>query len=774
MFSLAFSMLICLMPVAEDPRPFLGIATALTPGPLTADGETYSCGLRVETVQAGSGAEAAGLRPGDVIVAMDGLDPDGPAEDLPQRFTAAVAARKVGDTVSLTVLRTTIEASARADDEPLQDTAAIADPAAFLTTRPAGARLQLTLEKVVRRLTVSARLGQRPEARNLRPLPPNEEIFPAGVPRLDEERLAEALVQRFNIEADYRALRRRLAGLVEQGDAYRLHRVAYALREPFAMPTIAREIAAAPADLPGLLAHAASGLDHPLPKADLPTLRTGLSPEEHARQMETLLAEVGRMVEEALAALAPEERALLEETVGDLSDAFREVVMVLADPDPKRLARVLAFVEAATKVDTARLAAAAIRWSALLDADYLAGLRRDLADHGEGIFLQHQTPWGPIVFAGEGETWFDSPAAVIVDLGGDDFYTPRTQRPLSVMIDFGGDDTHQATFDFAQGGALLGVALLYDAAGDDLYIARRWAQGAAVLGVGLLWDRAGHDTYRGQDYTQSAALGGIGLLIDDAGRDRYEAPRYAQALAMPGGFAALIERGGDDRYFCGGRDLTNYQTPGVYEGMGQGFGIGFRGLASGGIALLLDEAGDDVYFGGNFAQGGGYYFGLGGLVDLAGNDRYLGTRYAQAFAAHQAIGFLEDHAGNDTYRCRQGVGQSCSWDETVTALIDRGGDDAYLGPGDFARCASHNNGVAIMLDYGGSDRYDGFGPAPRASGDPPVTSFSLLLDFGGGADRYAADGLNRTARHGPRHGFFVDFTGGPEQALAELDELLRE
>ncbi len=774
MLSQILAAVIGLMPVADGPRPFLGIATALTPGPLIAEGQTYPCGLRIETVQAGSGAEAAGLRPGDVIVALDGLDPDGPAEDLPQRFTAAVAARQVGDTVRLTVLRTTIETVARADDEPLEDAAALADPAAFLTTRPAGTRLQLTMEKVVRRLTLSARLGRRPETRGPRSLPPNETIFPAGVPRLAEERLAEAFVQRFNIEDDYRALRRHLAGLVEQGDAYRLHRVAYALREPFAMPAIARETATVPADLPRLLAHAAACLDHPLPTADPPRLRTGLSPEGHARQMETLLTEVAGIWEKSFAALSPDERKLLEESVSDLSDSFRDVVMVLSDPDRKRLSRVLAFVEAAAKVDTAKLADAAVRLSALLNAEYLAGLGRDLAGRGEGIFLQHPTAWGPIVFAGEGETWFDSPAVVIVDLGGDDFYTQRVQRPLSVLIDLSGDDTHQATFDFSQGGALLGVALIYDAAGDDTYIARRWAQGAAVLGVGLLWDHAGDDAYRGQDYTQSAAFGGIGLLIDDAGQDRYEAPRYAQALAMPGGFAALIERGGDDHYFCGGRDPTNYQTQGVYDAMGQGFGIGFRGLASGGIALLLDEAGDDVYLGSNFAQGGGYYFGMGCLVDRAGHDRYLGARYAQACAAHQAIGFLEDHAGNDTYRCRQGVGQSCSWDETVTALLDRDGDDAYLGPGDFARCASHNHGLAIMIDYHGSDRYDGFGAAPRASGEPPVTSFSLLLDFGGGTDRYAANGLNRTARHGPRHGFFADFSGGPEQALAELDELTQE
>ena len=43
---------------------------------------------------------------------------------------------------------------------------------------------------------------------------------------------------------------------------------------------------------------------------------------------------------------------------------------------------------------------------------------------------------------------------------------------------------------------------------------------------------------------------------------------------------------------------------------------------------------------GEFAQGSGYFFGLGVLRDSGGNDRYLGRRYAQGSAAHQAIGVL--------------------------------------------------------------------------------------------------------------------------------------
>ena len=86
---------------------------------------------------------------------------------------------------------------------------------------------------------------------------------------------------------------------------------------------------------------------------------------------------------------------------------------------------------------------------------------------------------------------------------------------------------------------------------------------------------------------------------------------------MPGGFAALIDRAGNDHYYCKGRDLGAYGTPGIFAGWGQGCGVGFRGIASGGVALMLDESGNDVYEAGNFSQGGGYYFGWGALVGLS-------------------------------------------------------------------------------------------------------------------------------------------------------------
>ncbi|MBN2448684.1 MAG: hypothetical protein JXO22_18300, partial [Phycisphaerae bacterium] len=387
--------------------------------------------------------------------------------------------------------------------------------------------------------------------------------------------------------------------------------------------------------------------------------------------------------------------------------------------------------------------------------------------------LKHDTPLGPIVFAGTGNDWHQESAAVLIDLGGDDFYTCATAKPISIIIDLSGDDSYQATFDITQGAGVMGLALLCDQEGDDRYIGQHWSQGTGVLGVGVLLDRGGDDIYRGDFYTQGMAYCGIGLLIDEGGDDRYDAPRFGQAIALPGGFAALVDRAGDDEYYCKGRYLGAYGTPGIFAGWGQGCASGFRGLAAGGVAVICDEGGDDVYDAGNFSQGGGYYLGWGCQADRAGDDRYIGERYAQAFAAHQAIGFLEDHAGDDVYLARRGVGQSCSWDQTITVFLDDAGDDVYSGGG-FGLGATAHNGFAVLVDYAGKDTYQEHSGKVRAGGNDyhGGSSLSLLLDLGGDEDSYPGKSQNGIVRYAGEHGFFGDIPGDLPAALKSFRKLI--
>ena len=82
-------------------RPFLGVKMfSLTPAIATELGIKADKGALVADVTAGSGAELAGLRNGDVITAIDGKEVKA-AEDV----TAAVGAHKPGDQIKLTYRR---------------------------------------------------------------------------------------------------------------------------------------------------------------------------------------------------------------------------------------------------------------------------------------------------------------------------------------------------------------------------------------------------------------------------------------------------------------------------------------------------------------------------------------------------------------------------------------------------------------------------------------------------------------------------------------------
>ena len=170
--------------------------------------------------------------------------------------------------------------------------------------------------------------------------------------------------------------------------------------------------------------------------------------------------------------------------------------------------------------------------------------------------------------------------AVVIDLGGNDAYyegTVGTDRPVLVVIDLAGNDLYRGSRPGIQGAAVLGISMLLDLAGDDVYQAQDVAQGSALAGVGILIDYAGNDRYRGIRRVQGNAIGGLGILVDRAGKDDYHAAMWAQGVGGPLGFALLDDISGNDHYYCGGMWRNSYypETPG-YEGWGQGVGGGIR------------------------------------------------------------------------------------------------------------------------------------------------------------------------------------------------------
>jgi hypothetical protein len=406
------------------------------------------------------------------------------------------------------------------------------------------------------------------------------------------------------------------------------------------------------------------------------------------------------------------------------------------------------------------------------------------------VVAKIDTPAGAIVIGGKESNTYrldDMPdVAAVIDLGGDDIYEEGTvseQRPVLVVIDLAGNDTYRATKPGVQGGAIMGVSMLLDLEGDDVYSAGDVARGSAVAGVGILIDYAGNDRYRGVRRVQGQAVGGVGLLIDRSGNDDYHAALWAQGFGGPLGFGLLDDLTGDDHYYCGGLYPNSYkpETPG-YEGWGQGVGAGIRQCACGGIGVILDGAGNDVYEFDYLSHGGGYWCGLGFARDFSGNDKRLicrkayngGERTEQLFqrfgcgwGCHYALGFCFDDSGDDVYEGTI-MGSGMAWDCSVGVLCDFAGNDRYEAAGSLTQGCGAQAGLGILFDYKGDDVYLGYG---QGYGPPAISyhevpqcggNFSFLIDWGG-KDTYGCGAKNNFCiQHGGPGGFLVDRPGRDE------------
>lgn len=453
------------------------------------------------------------------------------------------------------------------------------------------------------------------------------------------------------------------------------------------------------------------------------------------------------------------------------------------------------------KMERRRLFRAADSLAPLVDEGLLRQLK-SLPEDGdvkvEGVsgrvVKKIASPAGTIVVGGKDKNVYNLDAiqdvAVVIDLGGDDTYrggSVSLDRPVLIVLDLAGNDRYEGTSPGIQGGAVLGVSMLVDLEGRDLYRARDVAQGSALCGVGILVDFEGDDYYAGLRRLQGHALGGVGILLDRAGNDTYHAAMWAQGFGAPLGFGVLDDLDGKDRYYAGGLYLDSYpETPG-YEGWSQGVGAGLRQVANGGIGAILDGGGDDVYEYDYIAHGGGYWLGLGFARDFGGNDRrYGGTRtsysggtrgeeefqrFGCGFGCHYALGFCFDDEGDDTYGGTiMGVG--FAWDDAVGVLCDFGGNDRYEATGGGTQGNGAQAGLGVIFDYTGNDVYLGYGqgyaspsisyhPMPQCGGN-----FSFVIDYGGN-DSYGCGAENNTYNvRGAESGFLID-RPLPEEAAAE-------
>lgn len=363
---------------------------------------------------------------------------------------------------------------------------------------------------------------------------------------------------------------------------------------------------------------------------------------------------------------------------------------------------------------------------------------------------------GFIVIGGSGPNRYDMDQLyAVIDRGGDDIYKWGDGVPLETqtVIDLEGDDRYEASRGGPAAG-WLGVSLLIDRAGNDHYETALGGCGAGVLGFGLLFDDAGVDTYHCAAWSVGTGFYGAGVVIDQGARsDVYLSEVFSQGVGGPRGFGLLLDAGGADLYRANGPVASAYGMPATYMAFSQGVGVGIRPYDFGGVGALLDLGGDDRYEGGEFSQGGGYYWGIGVLHDESGNDLYYGNRYAQGFAVHQAFGMLADLSGDDVYWSTLAAAQGAAWDQSIAILFDGGGNDLYRA-GTLSQGAAAQQARGSLHDLAGDDVYRAADDVVQgAAGDnsyhftsydlsigKPVYSLGVLLDEAG-ADRYST-GLN--------------------------------
>jgi hypothetical protein len=599
-------------------------------------------------------------------------------------------------------------------------------------------------------------------------------------------------------------------------DPDRLPIVQYACRDPFKLEAISREI------IEGLKPERSLGVgdceifldmaqhvlinfgrnnleSHVPAKTPLKTY-LGKDIKSHLDYVENVLSDAARAHKMAFKALSQSDIRYILGNRHHLLHSFTTFKMLSYDSDYQRQKAALKVLDLASKVDIGALIEQSRIVSALVAPEFTASLKNAAEASGinldADIVLSRDTAYGTILVAGRTrQRYANKDYAAIYELGGDDVYANNQassvwpEIPSAIIVDYAGDDAYESNDSsqrpwgetknvygneaaqitkggFCQGSGDLGVGILVDLVGNDNYIGLCFSQGTGFLGIGMLFDEAGNDVYRGIELHQGIAQHGAGFLIDRAGSDRYEALMVAQGVGLAGGYGMLYDGGKEgDSYYCKGKQATGYGTPGVFEGWGQGVGIGYRPYASGGVGILFDRAGADRMEAGNFAQGGGYFYGLGMLlINGKDDDHYIGSRYAQGFTAHQAAGVMIEAGGNDRYSTRNAVAQGLAWDESVTLFIDEAGDDIYEGGG-FSQGASAMNAWAIFLDMGGKDTYLYCDQAANGGNTyHGGKSLSFFVDVGGDNDSYPSK-RNNSVDIGGEYFIFADIPGTLAQAF---------
>ncbi|MCU7837314.1 MAG: hypothetical protein KZQ83_19000 [gamma proteobacterium symbiont of Taylorina sp.] len=471
-------------------------------------------------------------------------------------------------------------------------------------------------------------------------------------------------------------------------------------------------------------------LNYPLsppPKA-IPLISHNCTANSLFQQLEEFLSASHQLSRAAFADIDNQQTHFFMTHYTQLSDSISQSHSIMNEQNEDTLEVISQLLAIASRVDMVKLFHAAGHWLQLVNPDWLVSLQSCLSQLNNPVPVQKNTAFGKIIIGTASDDSYNihpqqENIALLIDPAGNDYYrqdqnrTSSTQSHLynTAIIDLAGDDQYDAGKTSGFAFAALGNALLVDLSGNDQYKARYWAQGSAFAGIAALYDHQGNDSYRAESFSQAMALFGSGLLIDHEGNDNYSLRHHGQALGLPYGHAVLMDGQGNDHYKMHNGLTSSYLNSALQsqvpltssESWGQGCGKGFRNILPGGLGILIDIQGKDSFSAHEFAQGGGYYYGMGLLYNLGNNDdHYQGSRYNNGFSAHQAIGGLIESGGNDDYETTGSAFCGTAWDQSISLFYDQSGDDTYSGK-DFSFAAAAHNSIASFWDISGQDKFIG-------------------------------------------------------------------
>ncbi len=330
---------------------------------------------------------------------------------------------------------------------------------------------------------------------------------------------------------------------------------------------------------------------------------------------------------------------------------------------------------------------------------------------GKEKTLSLQTAFGRIVLLTHDRDTLEEPCFIALDPGGDDLYlsdvavSTGPMAPLGICIDLGGNDRYgDPAGNSRVCSSALGMSILYDLSGDDIYSSRAYGLAFSLGGCAILEDISGNDHYESfGDFTQAAACFGYALLWDRAGNDIYQGGSYGQGFGTTRGTGILIDEMGKDSYLAPGGSFVQGAAKGRWADASDGFNM------DGGTGLLYDHSGDDLYQAASFSQGASYFLGLGILTDRSGNDRYQALTHSQGAAVHASLACFADMGGNDRYNSESDTGrltQSMGYgrDRSHAFFLEFAGDDSYLA-GNRSFGTGDITATGVVLELGGNDSY---------------------------------------------------------------------